>query len=331
MANLVLITGFMPLRYKVWKNSDYVRFTMKKLKTLIRLIKENPAQLAWIAFGKCSKWPVSQIMPDRLFLRIQYKLATGRMLNLQDPQRYTEKLQWLKLYERNPLHTKLVDKYEIRNFLKGKVDNSHFVTLYGVYERFDDIDWNILPESFIMKCTHGCGCNYIVKRKNDINKNEAKQKFRKWMRKNPYHPTKEWPYKNVKARIIVEELLENNGEDPVDFKFYCFDGVPHYCRVQYNIDGQRYQNYLDINFKEVGVVDAVFKPKEGLELKKPEYYDEMKQIATSLSNGMKHVRIDFLGTDSNFYMGEFTFFTTSGYSVFTPDSFDYEMGKLIKL
>jgi hypothetical protein len=293
----------------------------------MKLLATNPC----LFITTLGKYGFLNWMPDLLFLKLSYKGSTGRRLHITHPQRFTEKLQWLKLYDRNPLYTKLVDKYEVRNFLKGKIDERHFVKLYGVYDSFDEIDWDVLPDSFIMKCTQGCGCNHIVKNKDDVDKQALRKKFNKWMKKNPYPGTREWPYKNVKPRIICEELLPNEGELPTDFKFYCFNGNPYCCKIQYTVNYKKYQNYFDLDYMDLRVNDAVYRSHENGPPKRPKYFNEMKAISEKLSAGMNHVRIDFLGTGETFFMGEFTFFTTSGYSRFIPDSFDFDLGNQLIL
>lgn len=299
---------------------------MSTIISALKLLHRPSAFLSRLGQRHLLNW-----MPDKLFLKIAYKGRTGRKLDLKNPQRYTEKLQWLKLYDRNPLYTQLVDKYEVRDYLKDKIDDKHLVKLYGVYDSFDRIDWDILPDSFIMKCTHGCGCNHIVKNKNDVDKQALRKKFNRWMKENPYPGTREWPYKNIKHRIICEELLPNEGELPTDFKFYCFNGVPYCCKIQYTVNYIKYQNYLGLNYNDIGISDKSYNPSLNGYPNKPSYFEEMINVAKLLSIGLKHVRIDFLGTNNNYYIGEFTFFTTSGYEIFTPDSFDYELGQKLIL
>lgn len=299
---------------------------IKKVHTACKLLGNPYMFMARMGSNGLLNW-----LPDKPFLKIAYRGHTGRKLNLENPQRYTEKLQWLKLYDRNPLHTKLVDKYEIRNYLADKVDESHFVKLYGVYDKYDDIDWDVLPPSFIMKCTQGCGCNYIVKDKTAIDKAEIKLKFKKWMKQNPYYTTREWVYKDVTPRIIIEELLDNNGKEPIDYKFYCFDGSVFCWRTQFYQNGCRYHIYYDMDFNDLRISDSHYNRPPENSLTPPPYFQEMLVIAQNLSKGFKHVRVDFLGIETTFYMGEMTFFDGSGYDNYVPESFDYEMGALIKL
>lgn len=299
---------------------------MSTIISALKLVHRPSAFLSRLGQRHLLNW-----MPDKQFLKISYKGHTGRKLDLKNPQRYTEKLQWLKLYDRNPLYTQLVDKYEVRNYLKDKIDDNHLVKLYGVYDSFDKINWDELPNSFIMKCTHGCGCNHIINNKADVDKQALRKQFNKWMNKNPYSGTREWPYKNVIPRIICEELLPNGGELPTDFKFYCFNGIPYCCKIQYTVNYKKFQNYLDLNYDDIGVSDKSYNPNSNGYPNKPKYFEEMENIAKLLSIGFKHVRIDFLGTNTNFYMGEFTFFTTSGYEIFDPDSFDFVLGKQLIL
>lgn len=299
---------------------------MKKFTFALSLMNKPSAIFYRLGKRRLLNW-----VPDTIYVKISYKGRMGRPLNLKNPQRYTEKLQWLKLFDRNPLYTQLVDKYEVRNFLKIKGEDMHLVRLYGVYDSFDEINWDELPGSFIMKCTHGYGCNKIITDKDQIDIVSLRRTVEKWMKKNPYPVTREWPYKHVKHRIIIEELLDNAGELPVDYKFYCFNGNPFCCKVQYMRNGRKYQNYLDLNYQDLGVNDTVYSSHEQGPPERPEYFLEMIETAKQLSAGMKHVRIDFLGTPEDFYTGEFTFFTTSGYSQFTRDEFDFELGRQIHL
>jgi hypothetical protein len=299
---------------------------MPKIKTAVHLLRNPYALLAALGRNGLLNW-----MPDERYLRIAYRAHMQKKLNLENPRLYTEKLQWLKLYDRDPLYTTLVDKYSVRKYVENKIGRKHLVPLYGVFNTFDEIDWEKLPDEFIMKCTHGCGFNIICNDKSSFDFTRAKKRFNKWLSINPYWATREWPYKNVKPRIIIEKLLKNNTNPLVDYKFYCFHGKPYYCKLQFIYQGTKYQNYMDIDFHDTGVRDEVYPPHEYYIPRKSKYYEQIVEIAETLSQGFKHVRIDFLVTDDNFYVGEFTFFTTSGYSKFTPSSFNETLGSLLTL
>ncbi len=299
---------------------------MSTVTNAIKLLNNPSAFLSRLGQRQLLNW-----VPDKVYLKIMYKGRTGKKLDLDNPQRYTEKLQWLKLYDRNPLYTQLVDKYEVRNYLKDKIDDKHLVKLYGVYDSFDRIDWDILPDSFIMKCTHGCGCNHIVENKNDVDKQALRKNFNRWMKKNPYYGTREWPYKNVKHRIIIEQLLDNDGKTVVDYKFYCFNGKIYCWRSQFYLDGKRYHLYFDLQFNNLNISDSHYPAPKKIAVEIPPYFSEMADIAIKLSEGFPQIRIDFLGTKKQFYMGEFTFFDGSGYDVYSPESFDFDMGKQLIL
>ena len=299
---------------------------MSKLITTVKFLRKPFLFISILGSYRILNW-----MPDKFFLRIAYRGHTGRWLNIKNPQRFTEKLQWLKLYDRNPLYTQLVDKYEVRNYLKDKIDDNHLVKLYGVYDSFDKINWDELPDSFIMKCTHGCGCNHIVNNKADVDKRALRKQFNKWMKKNPYPGTREWPYKNVKHRIIIEQLLDNDGKTVVDYKFYCFNGKIYCWRSQFYLDGKRYHLYFDLQFNNLNISDSHYPAPKKIAVEIPPYFSEMADIAIKLSEGFPQIRIDFLGTKKQFYMGEFTFFDGSGYDVYSPESFDFDMGKQLIL
>lgn len=267
-------------------------------------------------------------MPDKQYLKVVYRSHTKRKLNLKNPTRYTEKLQWLKLYDRNPLYTTLVDKYAVRDYIAKRIGDEHLVPFYGIYENFDVIDWESLPQSFIMKCTHGSGFNMICIDKDSFDRGAARKQFAKWLATNYYWATREWPYKQIKPRIIVEQLLD---PPPVDYKFYCFHGEPQYCRIQFIEQGEKYQHFLDMDFHDTGAKSSGYPRHPTYIPAKSRYYNQMVELARVLSEGIIHVRIDFLVTDATFYVGEFTFYTASGYSHFTPPSFDETLGDLLKL
>lgn len=298
---------------------------IKKVHTALKLIGNPYMFMARMGSNGLLNW-----LPDKPFLKIAYRGHTGRKLNLENPQRYTEKLQWLKLHDRNPLHTKLVDKYEIRNHLADKVDESHFVKLYGVYDKYDDIDWDVLPQSFIMKCTQGCGCNYIVNDKSCIDRQRLQKITKKWLKKNYYFVAREWPYKGVRPRLIIEELLTTNPGNLVDYKFFCFNGTVAFCRVMHSSRNGNVRSYRNMCYEDLNIEDSSC-PSSSMALVKPLYFDEMVKLAELLSQGFKHIRVDFLGTKDNFYMGELTFFEGAGYYRYNPDSFDFDVGKLIMI
>lgn len=269
-------------------------------------------------------------VPDRVMIPIQYRIKTGRKLNLTNPQRYTEKLQWYKLNYRKKVMTLCSDKYAVRGFVKkrglGKILNG----FYAVYDSPDSIDFDSLPNSFAMKMTVGSGMNYFVadKSKEDIGKLRALAK--EWFAADSSSYGREWCYYNIKPRIVFEELLPlDERNDLPDYKFFCFDGVPYclYTMIDYT---QNHENgklgFFDTDFKLLPYYRKDFKPIEK-QIPKPNNFDIMVEYAKILSKGFPHVRVDFYDISGRIVFGELTFYNASGYTAFEPDEFDYILGK----
>lgn len=269
-------------------------------------------------------------VPDRIMIPIQYRIKTGRKLNLSDPVRYTEKLQWYKLFYRTPLMTLCSDKYSVRKFVKKRGLENILNGLYAVYDSPDSIDFDLLPNSFAMKMTVGSGMNYFVtdKSKEDIAKLKALVK--EWFVADSSSYGREWCYYNIKPRIIFEELLPmDDRNDLPDYKFFCFNGEPFclYTMIDYT---QNHKNgrlgFFDKDFKLLPYYRKDFKPIKK-QIPKPENFDLMVKYARILSKGFPHVRVDFYNINGRIVFGELTFYNASGYTAFEPDKFDFIMGK----
>ena len=274
-------------------------------------------------------------IPDELMLRIQYRVYMGRKLNLKNPCRFTEKIQWYKLNYRNSIMVDCVDKYEVRKYLKQKGFADILTHDYGVYYSSDQIDLDKLPKSFVLKDTLGGGGTsvIIVKDKNKINWNNIKKKLDVWC-STPIKKDlgREWPYyTGKKHRIFIEEYMDvPNGLD--DYKFFCFNGKVEFL---YYISNRRLGiggnfHILDRNFKEIGVVRVGDEPEETKAIR-PSHYEEMLQTAEKLSKDFPHVRVDLYEYKEHVKFGEFTFYNASGYMKYKPDEFDYTIGKKFEL
>ena len=269
-------------------------------------------------------------VPDKIMIPIQYRIKTGRKLNLSNPVRYTEKLQWYKLYYRKPIMTLCADKYGVRKFVKKRGLEKLLNSLYAVYDNPEAIDFDALPNSFAMKMTVGSGMNYFVsdKSKEDIEKLRAMA--REWFSADSSSYGREWCYYNIKPRIVFEELLPlDEREDLPDYKFFCFDGEPYclYTMIDYtkNHDNGRL-GFFDMDFKLLPYHRKDFKPIE-TQIPKPKNFDLMVEYARVLSKGFPHVRVDFYNINGRIVFGELTFYNASGYTAFEPDKFDYILGK----
>ena len=268
-------------------------------------------------------------VPDKTMVKLQYRIKTGRKLNLKNPQRFTEKLQWYKLYYRNPIMHQCVDKYEVRKYVESKGLKSILNELYGVYDKPEDIDFEKLPDKFVIKTTAGSGGQNILicddKSKLDIE--ETKKKLKYWLKLNPKKSFgREWAYEGTKNRIIVEKLLEPSNKDLVDYKFFCFNGK---CQYLYIISNRKLGESAELGIydKSFNKIDAYRcdEKKQINKFDKPKNFDKMIKYAEKLSNEFPHVRVDFYNIDGTIYFGEMTFYDGSGYMKYDPDEFDCEI------
>lgn len=275
-----------------------------------------------------------RFIPDKMMLQLQYRIKTGRKLNLTNPNRYTEKLQWYKLYYRNPLMTMCSDKYQVRSYVKEKGLEKYLTKLYGIYTEPEEIDFNTIPNSYAIKYTNGSGANYFVKNKTHENIDSIKDTINKWMtaRKSDYG--REWCYYNVEPRIIVEELIERDENNDIpDYKFFCFDGKVKYLytMVDYVDDHKNGRcSFFTPDFEQLPYRRSEYK-EINRKIAKPENFEEMLRIAEILSQDFPHVRVDLYNIKGKIIFGELTFYNASGYTVFRPDEFDFILGKEFKL
>lgn len=272
-------------------------------------------------------------MDDERYLMLVFKDRLGYPLNLDNPQTFNEKLQWLKIHDRDPLYTQLVDKYEVREYIAEKIGEEHLIPLVGgPWEHFDDIDFDALPNQFVLKCTHDSGGLIICKDKSKLDKKGAKQKIEKCLKHNYYWCGREWPYKNVKPRIIAEEYMtEMSGKALDDYKFMVFNGrykCMFVCSNRFSKDG------LNVTFFDTQWNRMPFERKyhaDPDEIEKPYCYDEMVQIAESLSENKNFVRVDLYEIDHRVYFSELTFFPGDGTERFYPEEWDRKLGNLLCL
>lgn len=279
-----------------------------------------------------------KFVEDKSFIERQYKRKTGKKLNLDKPVTYNEKLQWLKLYYKNPVMNTCVDKYAVRNYVLEKVgDPKILIPLIGVYDNIDEVDFMNLPNEFIMKLTNGSSFNYICHNKTDKEIKKIKARFKKWIKLNYYALGREWAYKDVKNRIICEELLEpSSGESPEDYRFFCFNGKVEVITVDTDsvINGVKTSNYYrNLYTRDWNRIDATIEYPNITthDLPKPQKLNEMINIAEKLSEDFPSVRVDFYYFDEKIYFGELTFYHASGYQEIRPYEFAKQMGDWIPL
>ncbi len=296
------------------KKKDVILECIKSPRRLIRILGEKGI------FNRVS---------DKQYLKLVYWGETGKKLNLDNPKTFNEKLQWIKLYDRKPEYSTYVDKYAVREYISEKIGDKYLVPLIGVYNNVDEIVWDKLPGKFVIKCTHGSSCNIICSNKSELNIDEAKAKLNKWMKKSWFWFGREWPYKNVKPRIICEEYISENDEVPDDYKVMCFNGEPKCIQVHKGRFKEHLQNYYDTEWNVMELSQGL--PTIDEECEKPEMLDEMLELSRVLSKDINHVRVDFYYVNKKLYFGELTFFDASGFYLFEPEEYDYLLGSWIKL
>lgn len=272
-------------------------------------------------------------LDDKTYLEKRYKLEMGKNLDLGNPVTYNEKLQWLKLYDRKPIYTKMVDKFEAKSYVSSIIGEEHIIPTYGVWDKFEDIDFDKLPNKFVLKCTHDCGGIIICKDKSKLDIKKAKKKINKCLKKNYYVKYREWPYKDVKPRIIAEKyMVDESGYELKDYKFFCFDGEVKYLFIakdRANPNEETKFDFFDENFNHLPITNG--HPNSKPPYFKPDGFEKMRELASKLSKDIPHLRVDFYNINGQIYFGELTFFHWSGFVPFNPPEWDKEFGSLIKL
>ena len=269
---------------------------------------------------------------DAFYLKIIYYQTFNKKLDLSNPKTFNEKLQWLKLYDRNPEYTKMVDKYEVKKYVAEKIGEEYIIPSIGIYNSFDEINFNELPDQFVIKCTHDSGGIVICKDKSNFSIEEARKKINKCMKNNYYRSWREWPYKNVKPRIIIEKYMEDDKTKELrDYKFFCFNGKVKCYKIDLDRFVEHRANYYDDNNRLLKFGEKVFPPDFNRNVEIPKTIEKMKELARQLSQDIPFVRVDFYDVDGKIYFGEITFFPGAGFEKFIPEEYDKVLGDLITL
>ena len=293
------------------------------IKKKIDIILQNPKQ---ILIKIVRMRPVSYILSDELAIRLLYRLKMQKRLNLNPPRTFNEKMQWLKLHDRNPIYTKIVDKYEVRKYIAEKVGEEFLVPLIGVYDKFEDINFENFPNSFVIKCTHNSGGVVICKNKSDFNYSHAKRIINKNMKQNYYWKCREWPYKDVEPRIICERLIETiDGNPPRDIKIFNFNGIPKALFVASDRGRGTKFDFFDIDWRKLDVKQHY--PNSEYKLQKPENWELFLATSRKISEEFPHLRVDFyIDKHGNPLIGELTLTHFAGWFRFEPESYDFIFG-----
>lgn len=271
------------------------------------------------------------ILDDEEYISRQFEYHFGHRPNLETPRTFNEKIQWLKLHDRNPQYTQLVDKYEVKKYISDKIGEGYVIPTLGIYNSFDEINFEQLPEQFVLKCTHDSGSIVICKSRAEFDQNKARNILENGLKKNFYWWGREWPYKNVKPRIIAECYLSDKSKNGInDYKIFCFNGRAELIQVDYGRFINHKRNLYTLNWE---YIDAMIKypndPKTQIE--RPSRLKEMINLAEQLSANIPHVRLDLYLVNDKVYFGELTFHHGSGYENFRPLELENRLGEMITL
>lgn len=302
---------------------------------LVKFLKNPLLPVAYFL----EKHPV--IKNDRSQLKVSYYCRFGEMLDLDNPQTFNQKLQWLKLHNTSDLCTRMVDKYGVREIVRERIGEEYLIPLYGVYDNFDAIDFDKLPDQFVLKCTHDSGSVVICKDKSRLDFGAARKKLTSSLNRNYFFVGRETPYKNIQPRIIAEKFMVNHdihtGKQKRgginDYKFFCFNGTP---KIVFYVTGRFEQPVANFDFYDISDLtllpfDAQGHPHSSKPFEKPVNFDRMVEIAKIFSEGFPFLRVDLYEIDGKIYFGEFTFHHDGGFVPFIPKEWDYKLGAMINL
>ncbi len=291
----------------------------------------NPKSAAITALEHFGLW-----LPDKIYLKWMFRLKMGKRLNLRNPQTFSEKLQWLKLYNRKPEYTQMVDKYAVKDYVAKRIGDEFIIPTLGVWDNAEDIDWDSLPDKFVLKTTHGGGSSGVVicRDKSAFDRENAIKRLRYSLENDDiYRTLKEWPYKNVVKRVIAEKYIEPRPDtnDLPDYKFFCFNGEPKYCQVISGRGTNMCIDFFDHEWNHQPFHEPRKYPFADVEPKKPKCYENMWVLARKLAQDKAFSRIDFYEIGDDIYFGEITFYPTSGFGGFKPTDYDSILGQMLVL
>lgn len=273
-----------------------------------------------------------KFLPPPFYAKIHYEYYLGKKLDLENPREFNEKIQWLKVFNKDPRLTRLVDKYAVREYVAETVGEQYLNELLGVYDRVSDVDFDALPDRFVIKGVHGCHFNLIVPDKTKLNRVKARLLMKKWMSKNQYYRGGlEWAYKNVKPRLIAEAYLEEMGQESVtDYKFFCFGGTPKFVQVDLDRASGHKRCFYDMDWQKLPFSVKIRSVYEG-EVAPLKNFDEMKAVATRLAADFPFVRVDLYNIDGRILFGEMTFYPADSRQDFIPDAYNRIIGNYLTL
>lgn len=299
---------------------------------LVKAVK-NPRKAIKVVLNDLLSKYAFLIKDDEKYLRLKWKLNMDYPLNLENPTTFNEKLQWLKLHDHNPLYTTLVDKVAVKDYVAGILGPEYIIPTLGVYDKPEDIDWDSLPERFVLKCTNDSNSVIICKDKSRLDKNMVIKKYRKALKHNYFYKGREWPYKNVPRRIIAEQFIDPvpGRKDLPDYKFFCFDGEVKFYKIDYDRFVKHRANYYSTKGELLPFGEINYPPDFNKELEQPAEISYMISLSEKLAKNIPMVRVDFYDVNGRILFGEMTFYPGGGGGKFTLEEWDYKIGEFLHL
>ena len=305
---------------------------MGKIHTFFHLIFRDRKSLKVAIAGNVSRSKISHLVSDKAYLKYMYRAHLGKKLDLKTPQTFNEKLQWLKVYNRNPRHVDLVDKYEVKRIVAEVIGEEYIIPTLGVWERFEDIDFDTLPDQFVLKCTHDSGSVVICLDKSTFDVEKARKKLTRKLKANLFWHGREWPYKQVKPRILAEKYITLDGKTPDDYKIFCFNGKARMiltCAERFDEGGLK-ENFYDLDWNLLDV-QRLTHGNTAYPMPRPKQLEKMLAMAEIFAKDEPFLRVDFYDVNGQLYFGELTFFPASGFGPFVPEEWDLTLGEWIDL
>lgn len=274
-----------------------------------------------------------RFLPPKLYAHIHFEYFNGKELNLDNPKTFNEKITWYKVFYHPRILNELVDKYAVRSYVEAKIGSQYLNSLFGVYNSAEDINYEALPNQFILKTTHASSYNIIVSDKNNFDKTKANKLMQKWLNTNQYYRTgQEWAYKDVQPRIIAEKLLTEPGKGSlVDYKFYCFNGEVKFLEVHLERTHSHKRGFYDLNFNKLPFRYVTLEKSITSKIEKPINLEEMITLSETLSGNFPFVRVDFYSIEGKAVFGEMTFYPSDGRKSYYPEEYNKIIGDYIQL
>lgn len=299
-----------------------------KLKMIIRFFTNSELRIGYLSRLGIMNW-----ITDKKFLEIKYKSMFHKKLNIDFPNSFNEKLQWLKVYNRKPEYTIMVDKYKVREYIAEKIGEKYLIPLIGVWDDVEKIDFDALPQKFVLKCNHNSGTGMCICTDSaQLNIQQVKREIKKGLKEDYYFIHREWPYKNVQRKIIAEQYMKSDEGGLTDYKIHCFNGVPKIilvCKDRFTESGLT-EDFFSAEWQHLNICRPTH-PNSKKIISKPEELEELLVLAKQLSEGIPFLRVDFYIIEHRIYFSELTFFPASGFEQFVPEEWDVTLGTWLEL